>query len=111
MNTKTEIRESLRGGAGRVIFNHILEKDEMKNNARLFSKMILEPGCSVGYHDHIGESETYYILSGTGTYNDNGTDITVKAGDVTYTPDGKGHSIANTGTDNLEFIALILLEK
>ena len=111
MDTRTEIRESLRGGNGCVIFNHILGDKEMKTNARLFAEMILEPGCSVGYHQHNGESETYYILSGTGTYDDNGTVRTVKAGDVTFTPDGSGHGIANDGTEDLKFIALILLDK
>ncbi len=55
--------------------------------------MTLEPGCSLGYHEHQGESETYYILTGEGTYDDNGRIRPVKAGDVTFTPDGCGHAL------------------
>ena len=58
---------------------------------------------------HYGESETYYILTGEGEYNDNGTSWRhVKAGDITFTPDGRGHGLANTGNTDLVFMALII---
>lgn len=40
--------------------------------------MTIEPGCSLGYHEHHNESETYYILRGEGDYNDNGVIRPVK---------------------------------
>ena len=57
---------------------------------------------------HEGESETYYILTGTGIYNDNGTKYPVKAGDVVFCDDGEGHGLLNNGKEDLKFIALIL---
>jgi mannose-6-phosphate isomerase-like protein (cupin superfamily) len=72
-------------------------------------EVTLEPGCSLGFHMHYGESETYYILTGEGEYNDNGTSWRhVKAGDITFTPDGRGHGLANTGNTDLVFMALII---
>lgn len=62
----------------------------------------------IGYHVHDGESETYYILSGRGIFNDNGTVVEVGPGDVTFTGDGEGHSIEATGDEPIEMIALIL---
>ena len=50
------------------------------------------------------------ILRGEGDYNDNGTVRPVKAGDVTFTPDGKGHGLKNTGDTDLVFMALIILD-
>ena len=76
----------------------------------LYSEVTLEPGCSLGYHEHHNESETYYILSGKGIYSDNGTLRMVKAGDVTFTPDGQGHGMTNTGDEDLVFMALIILD-
>ena len=52
-------------------------------------------------------TRNYYILSGEGEFNDNGAVTTVKAGDVTWTPDGEGHSLKAT-SDKLEFIALVI---
>lgn len=50
----------------------------------------------------------YYILNGTAEFSDNGNIVTLKAGDVAYTPDGEGHGIRNVGEDTLHFISLIL---
>jgi oxalate decarboxylase/phosphoglucose isomerase-like protein (cupin superfamily) len=34
----------------------------------------------------------------------------VKAGDKTFTPDNCGHALKNTGTEDLVFMALIILD-
>ncbi len=75
-----------------------------------FALAKLEPGAEVGYHVHVGESEMYYILSGEGEFNDNGTIVPIKPGDVTFTPNGEGHSIKNTGTQELVFNAMIVYD-
>ena len=64
----------------------------------------------LGSHEHHGESETYYIVSGSGIYSDNGALRMVKAGDVTFTPDGQGHALTNSGDEDLVFMALIILD-
>ena len=73
-------------------------------------RVTIQPGSSLGYHEHKNESETYYILSGTAEYNDNGTTRTVKAGDVTYTPDGCGHALKPIGNEPVVFMALIIFD-
>ncbi len=108
MKAKTEIVAGLAGGKGEVVKKHILEADKLNDKTRMFAEIVLAPGCSIGYHEHHGESETYYILAGTGVYDDNGKTREVVQGDVTFTPSGKGHGIENAGTENLVFIALIL---
>lgn len=108
MEPKIEIAKNLAGGNGEVIKKHLLGKDELNDKTRMFAEITLAPGSSIGYHPHKGESETYYFLSGTGTYNDNGEVRLVAAGDVTFTPGGCAHGVENTGTDPLVFIALIL---
>ena len=99
--------ENMAGGKGHVLRQQFLTEDQMYRKNRVFAKMTIEPGCSLGYHIHHGDAEAYYILSGEGEYDDNGSIRTVKAGDVTYTPDGKGHSIENKSTADLVFIALV----
>lgn len=96
-------------GAGEAEMHVILNgADEMHGKGRLFNRVHLEPGAEIGWHIHHGDGETYYILSGSGEYSDNGTVVTVRAGDTTYVGDGEGHSLKNTGTTPLEAIALIL---
>lgn len=105
---KIRYNENMAGGTGRVIVKELLGEKELNGKCGLFAEVTIEPGCSLGYHEHHGESETYYILSGEGNYDDNGSLRPVKAGDVTYTPDGCGHAMFNSGEENLVFMALII---
>ena len=106
-----EAVENARGGKGTIYKTCFLTKEEMKDSSRLFGKVVIPPGCSVGYHEHHGEGEAYHFLQGKGLYNDNGNEYEVKAGDTTYTPDGCGHGVENIGDEDLILIALILLDK
>ena len=106
---KSESIEHKFGGDGFITVDSLNECDEELNNkGRVLAHTTIGPGCSIGYHEHHGESEIYYILSGAGEFNDNGNKIPVFAGDVTYTFSGMGHAIRNTGDTPLEVMALIL---
>ena len=104
-----EVRNCVRGGAGDANFNHIWKKDaELNRNMRLYARIVLKPGDSIGYHVHEGEDELYYILSGRAETNDNGTVREPVPGDSTLTRSGEGHSIKAVGTENLELLATIV---
>ena len=60
-------------GNGHVIIKELLDEKQLNGKCGLYAEVTLEPGCSLGFHMHYGESETYYILTGEGEYNDNGT--------------------------------------
>lgn len=102
--------EQMHGGKGHVLIKRLLGEKELNGKCGLYAEVTIEPGCSLGYHEHHQESETYYILAGKGEYDDNGTKRAVKAGDVTFTPDGCGHGLENTGEENLVFMALIIFD-
>ena len=102
--------EHMAGGNGHVIIKEILDAEQLNGKCGLYAQVTLEPGCAIGYHEHHNESETYYIISGKGIYSDNGTLRMVSAGDVTFTPDGKGHGLTNSGDEDLVFMALIILD-
>ena len=99
----------IRNGNGETEQHLIAEGvDELYGKGRLFNRMILAPGNSIGEHKHEGDNEIFYFLSGTGEYNDNGTIVQVGPGDTTICNDGELHGLVNTGDVPLEFIALIL---
>ena len=87
----------------------ILSPELMHGKSRIFVRVLLKPGAKAPFHQHEGEFEVYYILSGIGQVNDNGIVSNVKAGDVMFTDDGQSHSIENTGETDLEYIAVITL--
>ena len=105
---RVERKENMAGGKGHVIIKHILEEKELNGKCKMYAEVTLEPGCSLGYHEHHGETETYYVLSGSATYMDNDKEYEIKTGDVTFCKDGDGHGIKNHGTEPIVFVALVL---
>ena len=96
------------GGKGHLIADSILTANETSGGCRMYSEITLEAGCSLGVHPHNGETETYFILSGKGLYNDNGKEYEVSSGDVLFCDDGESHALENIGDTDLKFVALIL---
>ena len=102
--------ECIRNGNGLIHLKDLTDKAGLYNHGRLFAHLTVEPGRSIGYHDHEHETEFFYILKGEGVFDDNGTKITVYPGDVCSTGYGASHSLENVSDEPLEFIALIVLE-
>ena len=101
-------RHEVQGGVGTVMCYHVIEKEDFADHGRLYAKMVLPPGTSIGWHVHEGETEPYYILAGEGTFTDSdGSEHLVHKGDCCIIEEGHGHAIANNGTEDLEFMALI----
>lgn len=99
------------GGQGTVRFDHILEAGEMHGMNRVYAKVTLKKGCSIGYHVHNGDGEDYYVLKGTATIDDNHERVlTLKEGEHHFTPSGKGHSLANLQEEELQVMALIIYD-
>lgn len=107
LKTETKLNNE---GKEKMFKTNLADFDGWDPKVRLYSLVQVKPGEEVDFHTHIGESETFFILSGQGIYNDNGNIVDVTPGMVTFTPSGQGHSIKNTGNDLLSFIALIVVE-
>lgn len=110
-SVSAETKPSPFGGNGEITVRSLLEgPEELYNKGRVFAHTTVYPGAGLGYHVHEKESETYYILSGKGRFNDNGTIVEVEAGDVAFTGAGQGHSIEAVGDTPVEMIALIIYQ-
>ena len=111
IKTKEQLKikiEKNREGKEKLFLSDLSDFERKNEKLKMFSLAELLPGEEVEFHVHTGESESYYIISGKGLYNDNGEKSEVLPGTVTYTPSGSGHGIKNTGGEILSFIALIL---
>lgn len=102
-------REAVRGGKGTVDFYHVVPKDQTDEYVHMFAKLVINPGSSIGRHQHVGETEPYYILSGEGLFLDNdGSETVVRPGDVCLIRNGDHHAIENlSDTEPLVLMAVI----
>ena len=110
-NLFAEKIQGLCGGKGEVQNIHFLSKEESLGHGRLFAKCIIPPGASIGYHQHNGDFETYYILEGSAKMNDNGNEVILNPGDVQICEEGTFHGIENIGDTDLVYIATILFKQ
>lgn len=103
-----DIREKMRGGDGSIKIEHIWspEKDMQAKN-RLFAILNIEPGNSIGFHNHDKEEEVFVILRGTAEVDDNGKKAVLQKGDSILTGNGAGHSIKCISEEPLEVLAVI----
>lgn len=104
------VNENMRGGDGKIRLEAMLTAAELYGKGRLFSRVVVKPGCSIGFHRHENEMEAYVVVSGGGEYDDNGTTVYISEGDVTLTVDGEGHGVINNADADLVLLALILFK-
>jgi len=97
------------GGKGHVCFHDWLLPEEAPGHGRVFSKVVIPSGCSIGMHEHKGEFEAFTVISGEGQYYDGDQEpVAIKVGDMTLCNSGEKHSVANEGTEDLVLMALIM---
>ena len=76
-------------GKGQVFFHDWLLPEEAAHHGRVFSKVVIPAGSSIGYHQHMDVTE-------------------LNPGDMNLCPDGSFHGIENAGDTDLVLIALIM---
>ena len=107
----------LAGGKGMAKVCNIVSKEELLGHGRLYARVVLPPKSSVGWHQHVRDTEPYYILKGEGDFTEgdkngeNRVTTKVHAGDVCVIEVGQWHSIENNSDSDLEFMALIYNEE
>lgn len=105
---KKEERREMRGGKGLVTIEHIWkEGDGLRAPVRMYAKLTLEPGSSIGYHVHENEEEIFYVLSGRAGADDNGRKTVLETGDSIVTRGGEGHAVSALGKTPLVLLAII----
>lgn len=95
-------------GTRNYVKDALIDTSRVNEACTLFARLDVAPGSEIPTHQHTGETETYYFLSGKGVYNDNGIEVEVSAGSVTLCEDGQSHGFVNTSDETASLVALIL---
>ena len=103
-----EYIENMHGGDGTIEITYFAKSPELNYRGKFYAKVVVHPGCSIGFHTHTEDSEVIYIENGTLLYSDNGKEMTLSKGDVVICPSGAGHSMKNVGIDDLVMMANVV---
>jgi mannose-6-phosphate isomerase-like protein (cupin superfamily) len=97
------------GGTGELNGFELVSKEMFNDKLNGFYYNELSVGSEVGFHQHVGNSEVYYLLSGQAQVKDNDDNwVDFKVGDCLYTSDGMWHALKNTGDTKVKFLAFII---
>lgn len=104
-----EIVHNMCGGSGDVVLDYAFHGSDITSKVSACCTVTLQPGASVGLHEHTKDDEIYYFISGSGTaFEEDGTPVQITAGDAMLTGNGGAHSVVNTGTEPLVFLAVVI---
>ncbi|MFP4521145.1 MAG: cupin domain-containing protein, partial [Fibrobacterota bacterium] len=92
---KIDIRENAMGGKGRIAIKHLFEGKEFNPAMQLCAKVTIEPGASIGLHTHENDEEIYFIIKGSGIFDEGTGRTPVFEGDAMLTNKGGSHSLEN----------------
>jgi len=81
-------------------------KDNTDLNNLIVSSTRLKPGKSTSGHQHAGQEEVYFFISGTGEMELDDDRFGVYPGDTVLIRDGVFHRVHNTGQEDLYFICV-----
>ena len=106
---KDKVIECPRNGSGSMVLYNILTPEELEGMVTLIAQVALDAHSEIGYHQHLGETETYYVLSGEGIFLDGEQrEILVSGGDICTIHEGQGHGLRNLGSDCMQIIAVVV---
>lgn len=101
-----EWREAIRGGHGRAHWEEVLAAGEM-NGVRAMAMLRLEPGASIGEHQHTDTEEVYLILEGEGVGLLDGARFPVGPGDAWVCRAGHTHGLEVAAAAPVHLLALL----
>jgi len=109
-DNKPTIIQNMKGGKKYVQKYDSATKDTFTDNADIVARLVLIPGASLGYHEHVGNEETITVISGKAKVIDDGTEYILGPGDVTICREHHKHSIENVSEDEDLVIVIAVIK-
>ncbi len=99
-------------GKGAILFRRLWAKESFLTHWEFIDHCVLPPGTSIGYHQHNGIEEVYYLMSGSGRMTVNDVTTDVKAGDAIPCTLHDSHGLYNNSDKDVEILVIaVSIEK
>ena len=99
-------RDNYHGGKGTVRYRRALEPTVFLSNWSYMDHLVITPGAVEGLHRHPEVGEVYYVIGGDGEVKVGDESSSIHKGDGIPILANEAHSIANTGTQDLELMII-----
>ncbi len=100
------------GGKGKILNRRPWLDGNFETNWVRIGHCVLLPGTSIGYHQHNGMEEIYYVISGTGRMTVNDHTFDAQAGDAVPCTIHDSHGLYNNSNEPLDiFVFMVSMEK
>jgi len=105
---KKNMKIALNDIGGEVVKDNetYLLKDNKTLNNLVLSSTLLNPFKQTTGHNHSGQEEVYFFVSGKGFMTVDDDEYDVKAGTVVLIPDGAFHRVYNDSDEPLYFVCV-----
>ena len=96
--------ENLRGGEGVCYLQKV---NPTLCNMKMYAKITIPTGSSIGWHVHEVDEETDVVISGSGVLTIDGKESVLNVGDISLCKKGRNHGIKNVNKEDLVLIAVV----
>lgn len=100
---KSEVK-NMRGGTGNIYLQKV---SPILDNMKMYAKIIIPKGSSIGVHTHEEDEEMIYVLKNKGIIIIDGKESKLEEGMISICRKGRNHSIKNIYDEDLELLAVV----
>lgn len=95
---------NMRGGEGKVFIEKLVPT---LAHMKMYARITIPSGSSIGFHFHESDEEMMYVLSGSGVITAGSEKITINEGTINITKQNESHAIKNVFLEDLILLAVI----
>ncbi|WP_049780783.1 cupin domain-containing protein [Terriglobus saanensis] len=94
------------GGLGPISFRRLLRETDFKAPIDFVDYTIVPSGSAIGMHQHVGNEEMYFVVSGEPLMRVNGYEARLAKGSLSVVRDGESHELINDRGGDVEILVI-----
>jgi mannose-6-phosphate isomerase-like protein (cupin superfamily) len=94
------------GGEGPILFRRIFEESDFKSAIDFIDYTVIPPASTIGRHEHNGNEEVYFVVSGSPLMRVKGETLRLHAGSFSVVRSGEWHELVNDTCANVEILVV-----
>jgi len=101
-----EVLEANHGGLGPIHFRRLLTELDFLAPVDFVDFTVIPPGSTIGFHEHRGNDELYFIASGAPLMRVGDEHRRLVRGSVSVVHSGESHQLINDTQENVEILVI-----